>query len=92
MAITDIQYSSRDIEYLERLLQEYVNALIKNIRHAAAPGLTAMQVFDKTAIPRKETGSDFVEYGQQHIDVHAAQYFAGNEVNQEQLQIERKLL
>ena len=95
LAITDIKYSSRDIEYLESLLEKYANALIKNISRRfrdAAPVLTAMQVFDKTAIPPKETGSDFVEYGQEHIDVLAAHYFAGNEVNQEQLQTEWKLL
>ena len=51
-----------------------------------------MQVFDKTAMPPKETGSDFVEYGQEHIDVLAAHYFGGNEVNQEHLQTEKKLL
>ena len=86
LAITDIKYSSRDIEYLKSLLEKYANALIKNISRRfrdAAPVLTAMQVFDKTAIPPKETGSDFVEYGQEHIDVLAAHYFAGNEVNQE---------
>ena len=65
-----------------------LNKIISRRFRDAAPVLTAMQVFDKTAIPPKETGSDFVEYGQEYIDVLAAYYFAGDEVNQEQLQTE----
>ena len=62
-----------------------MDALIKNISKRfrdAAQVLTAMSVFDKTAIPPKENGSDFVEYGQEHIDLLAAHYFASDEVNQ----------
>ena len=94
LAITEIKYSSRDIEHLENLLKNYVHALIKNITKRfkdATPVLTAMQVFDKTAIPPKES-DDFVEYGKEHIDVLACHHFPGDEVNREQLQAQWKFL
>lgn len=93
--MTEIKYSSRDIECLENLLKKYVDALIKNINKQfrnAAPVLTAMQVFDKTATPPKESADDFVEYGLEHTDVLARHYFPGDAVNQERLQAEWKLL
>ena len=94
MAVTEIKFSSKDIEYLENLLKNYVNGLVKNITKRfkdATPVLTAMQVFDKTAIPPKES-DDFMEYGQEHIDVLASHYFPGDEVSQTQLQAEWKLI
>lgn len=93
--MTEIKYSSRDIECLENLLKKYVDALIKNINKQfrnAAPVLTAMQVFDKTTTPPKESADDFVEYGLEHTDVLARHYFPGDAVNQERLQAEWKLL
>ena len=66
-------------------IRKYVDALIKNISKRfrdVAQVLTAMQVFDTTAIPPKENGSDFAEYGQELIDVLAAHYFTSDEVNQ----------
>lgn len=66
-------------------IRKYVDALIKNISERfrdVAQVLTAMQVFDTTAIPPKENGSDFTEYGQELIDVLAAHYFTSDEVNQ----------
>ena len=50
-----------------------------------------MQVFDKTAMPPKES-DEFMEYGQEHIDVLALHYFQGDEVSQAQLQAEWKLV
>lgn len=94
LTVTEIRCSSRDIEYLENLLKNYVNALVKNITKRfkdATPVLTAMQVFHKTAIPPKES-DDFMEYGQEYIDVLACHYYPGDEVNQAQLQAEWKLL
>ena len=94
LAVTEIKFSSKDIEYLENLLKNYVNGLVKNITKRfkdATPVLTAMQVFDKTAIPPKES-DDFMEYGQEHIDVLASHYFPGDEVSQTQLQAEWKLI
>ena len=41
LAVTEIKFSSKDIEYLKNLLKNYVNGLFR----------TAMQVFNKTAIP-----------------------------------------
>ena len=41
LAVTEIKFSSKDIEYLKNLLKNYVNGLVR----------TAMQVFNKTAIP-----------------------------------------
>lgn len=62
-----------------------MDAFIKNISKRfrdAAMKATAMKEFDKTAIPPKENGSDFAEFGQEHIDVLTAHYFASDEVNQ----------
>lgn len=47
----------------------------------ATPVLTAMQVFDKTAIPYQES-DDFMDYGKEHIDVLASHFFPGDEVSQ----------
>lgn len=47
----------------------------------ATPVLTAMQVFDKTAIPHQES-DDFMDYGKEHIDVLASHFFPGDEVSQ----------
>lgn len=94
LAVTEIKISNKDIEYLENLLKNYVNGLVKNITKRfkdATPVLTAMQVFDETAMPPK--GSDeFMEYGQEHIDVLALHYFPGDEVSQAQLQAEWKAI
>ena len=63
LAGTEIKIANKDIEYLENLLKNYVNGLVKNITKRfkdATPVLTAMQVFDKTAMPQKES-NDFIE-------------------------------
>ena len=94
LAVTEIKFSSKDIEYLENLLKNYVNGLVRNITKRfkdATPVLTAIQVFDKTAIPPKES-DDFMDYGKEHIDVLASHYFPGDEVSQTQLQAEWKLI
>lgn len=68
LAITDLKFSSRDNEYFKSLLNKWML-------------LTVMQVFDKTAIPPKAAGSNFAEYGQEHIDVPKGHYFQGDEVS-----------
>ena len=73
---------------------------VKKLQNDLAEGRTlagteikirAMQVFDKTAMPPKESNK-FMEYGQEHIDVLAFHYFQGDEVSQAQLQAEWKLI
>ena len=57
LAVTEIKFSSKDIKYLENLLKNYVNELVRNVTKRfkdVTPVLTAMQLFDKTAIPLKE--------------------------------------
>lgn len=86
----EIKISKKDIEYLENLLKNYINGLVKNITKRfkdATPVLTAMQVFDKTATPPKES-DQFMEYGEEHIEVLACHYFPGDEVSQAQLKAE----
>lgn len=56
LAVTEIKISNKDIKYLENLLKNYVNGLVRNITKRfkdATPVLTAMQEFDKTAMPPK---------------------------------------
>lgn len=65
-------------------LKNYVNGLVRNVTKRlkdATPVLTAMQVFDKTAIPHQES-DDFMDYGKEHIDVLASHYFPRDEVSQ----------
>ena len=94
LAVTEIKISDKDIKYLENLLKNFVNGLVKNITKRfkdATPVLTAMQVFDKTAMPPKES-DEFMEYGQEHIEVLACHYFPGDEVSQAQLNAEWKVI
>ena len=45
LAVTEIKFSSKDIEYLENLLKNYVNGLVRNVTKRfkdATPVLTAM--------------------------------------------------
>lgn len=66
LAGTEIKIANQDIEYLENLLKNYVDVQAKNITKRfqdATPVLTAVQVFDKTAMPPKES-DEFMEYGQ----------------------------
>lgn len=60
----------------------------RNLPHLLRANL---QVFDKTAIPLKESDDD-MDYGKEHIDVLASHYFPGDEVSQTQLQAEWKLI
>lgn len=53
------------------------------------PVLTAM--CDKIAMPPKES-DEFMESGQENIDVLAFHYFLGNEVRKAQLQAECKII
>lgn len=69
LAGTEIKIANQDIEYLENLLKNYVNVQVKNITKRlkdATPVLTAVQVFDKTAMPPKES-DEFMEYGQKKL-------------------------
>ena len=94
LAVTEIKFSSKDIKYLENLLKNYVNELVRNVTKRfkdVTPVLTAMQLFDKTAIPLKES-DDFMDYGKEYINVLASHYFPGDEVSQTQLQAEWKLI
>ena len=87
LAVTEIKFSSKNIENLKNLLKNYVNGLVRNVTKRfkeATPVLTAMQVFDKTAIPAKES-DDFLDYGKEHMDVLASHYFPVDEVSQTQL-------
>lgn len=93
LAGTEIKIANQDIEYLENLLKNYVNVQVKNITKRlkdATPVLTAVQVFDKTAMPPKES-DEFMEYGQKKIDVLACHYYPIDDVSQAQLQAEWKL-
>ena len=57
LAGTEIKITKKDMKYLENLLKNYVNGQVKNITKRfkdATTVLTAMQVFDKTAMPPKE--------------------------------------
>ena len=94
LAVTEIKFSSKDIKYLENLLKNYVNELVEKSTKRfkdVTPVLTAMQLFDKKAIPLKES-DDFMDYGKEHINVLASHYFPGDEVSQTQLQAEWKLI
>jgi hypothetical protein len=94
LAITEIKCSSNDRTFLEKLLNDYVTSLIKNISirfKSSIPVLTAMQVFDPTAIPNKESG-DLQEHGREHINVLAGHYFPDDEANRTQLQAEWNVL
>ena len=56
----------------------------RNLLHLLRANL---QVFDKTAIPPKQS-DNYMDYGKEHIDVLASHYFPGDEVCQTQLQAE----
>ena len=93
LAGTEIKITKKDMKYLENLLKNYVNGQVKNITKRfkdATTVLTAMQVFDKTAMPPKES-DEFMTYGQEQIDVLACHYYPIDEVSQAQLQAEWKL-
>ena len=69
LAGTEIKIANQDVEYLENLLKNYVNVQVKNITKRfkdATPVLTSVQVFDKTAMPPKES-DEFMEYGQKKL-------------------------
>lgn len=94
LAITEIKLSSKDTEYLQNLLKNYVNGLVRNITKRfkeVTPNLTTLQVFAKTAIPPKES-DNFMDYGKEHIDVLASHYFPADEISQTQLQADWKLI
>ncbi|XP_033725244.1 uncharacterized protein LOC117315209 [Pecten maximus] len=90
LSTTEIRCSENDVQYLQKLLQDYIKSLIENINNRfknASPILNAMQVFDCTAIPPKNH-PEFQSYGNTHISLLASHFFPESMENQAQLHAE----